>query len=236
MKIEPIDISIKDNWKYGEIAFLVDREDFLRDVKKARKELGVTKLVPYKQVNSWLNKQYRQETKDFKVKKGKFSRGTVYSVPAGKVDIKIENLLAKYRKPSTFFLPILYSILGGIVTDSEYSITAYCEIIYPEISVPEPKVAIIIHPETKPKEVEKLFKTKIPEALGEYKKYILKTKRTLPDTISNIRRDRHWYWLKKKGLSYTQVHKRAEKEGEAITRDGVIKAIKQYEKRLVMEL
>jgi len=236
MKIEPIDISIKDNWKYGEIAFLVDREDFLKDVKKARKELGVTKLVPYKKVNSWTHKQYEQEIKDDQIKKGKYSRGTVYLMPAGKVDIKIENLLAKYRKPPTFFLPILYSILSGTVTDSEYSITAYCEIIYPEISVPEPKVAIIIHPETKPKEIEKLFKTKIPEALDEYKKYILKTKRIPPDTISNIERDRHWYWLKEKGLSYTQVHKRVEKEGEAITRDGVIKAIKQYKERLAMEL
>ena len=45
MIIKPVDIRIKNNWKYGEIAFLVDREDFLQDLKKTRKELEITKPI-----------------------------------------------------------------------------------------------------------------------------------------------------------------------------------------------
>ena len=236
MKIKPIDIKIRNNWKYGEIAFLVDREDFLKDSEKTRKKLGLKKLIPYKNLDRWLSNQYDQETKDYLIESRKFSRGTVYSLPKGKIDLTIEKFLEKYRKPQTFFLPIRSAILSGIVTDEEYSSTAYCDILYPEIPIQDPKIAIIINPETKLPEIEELFKTRVKKTIEEYSTYILKSKRGFFDTVSNIKRDRRWHWLKNKGLSYSQIQQKAEKEGEPITRDGVIKAIKQYKERLTMEL
>lgn len=221
IKIRPIDIKIKDNWRYGEIAFLVDRDDFLEDIIEARKRLGLSTFIPHKEILEveWTSLSLSQ---------------------ADKLSPIVEKLRKKYKKTHHFYLVIEAAILCGVVADGDFMRT-YCTIIFPGdddfFFTSEPHLAIIFTPETKLKEIIASFKKEAAGGKKSYKEFVLKTKRTTQDTISNIKRDRKWYWMKKNGLSYSQIHKQATEKGkEAITRDGIIKAIKQYKERLGVEL
>lgn len=237
MDTQRIEIRIKDNWKFCEVAFLVDRDDFLRDIGMARKSLGVMKLIPYNELIKWTSAESIRTTKKTKFRKIKSDYfENKYVVPAGKSEIIVDELKKKYRKAHNFWPVIESAMLAGVVTKDEFSISAYCKVIYPEdyeLSVTEPDLAIIISPDTKLNDIEELFKTNIPEAVDEYKDLVLRTKRRTPDTISNIKRDREWYWLKHQGLSYSKIEDMAKPK---VSKDVVIKAIKQYKARLSMEL
>lgn len=220
MNTDPIDIRIADNWRYGEIAFLVDREDFLKDLALVRKKLGVKQLRPYKttkyvEINDLINSRNFDD----------------------KLTHTVEELRKKYKKTQAFHLVIKSAILTGVVTEKEYA-SAYSTIIFPEdddfFLQSEPNIAIIISPDAKIEDITKVFNKEIPQTKKLYIQKILKSKRVLPDTISNVKRDRQWYW-QKKNSSYGKVHKEIIKS-QSITRDGIIKAIKQYEARLSVEL
>ena len=111
---------------------------------------------------------------------------------------------------------IQYAIFCGVITGDELERTAFCEILEPEeIKVDhqwgmfrEPEMVIVITPETKVDEVTQLFKKDIPDLVHEFKERI-QSKRKLPDTISNIKRDRDWYWKHKAGLSYQKIWKQS---------------------------
>lgn len=231
MSMKPITIEIKDNWVFGEVAFLVDRDNFLKDVGKVRKELGIAKLMTLSEMINWLRKERKE------LDEGLLSRRQSYAIA--------NELRKKHRRSPTFFHPIMSAIFCGVVTEDDFPSIPFCRLIYPKM-LPidvytlsggfEPRIAIIISPETKLDEVIQVFRTEVPKVVEKYKKDVLKSKRPPLDTISNIRRDRGWYWLKKKGLSYEDIRKRAVSGGEHISRDGVIKAIKQYRERLAMEL
>lgn len=222
MKIEPIEIDGNNltDWQYGEIAFLLDREDFLKDLERARKKLGIKELLSENDDLDWTADKEKT----------------------------IRRLLTKYRK-SLNFRPILIDALmrgkvKGFETDS-----AYCTIINPKEVVSDynngiriPELAIIITPETKLNDIEKLYKVQIPLMIKEYRRLFLNSKRKVPDTKPEIKRDREWYWTKKKtGLSYQKIWKKWENEHPEVedklsTSDTVYRAIKNYQERLAMEL
>ncbi|MEK7095641.1 MAG: hypothetical protein AAB917_03200, partial [Patescibacteria group bacterium] len=52
-----------------------------------------------------------------------------------------------------------------------------------------------------------------------------------PDTISNIERDRKWYWMIKNGMSLQEI---SNDEIDGNTEDSIRAAVKQYEIRLSM--
>ena len=222
---------IKDNWKFCEVAFLVDRDDFLIDLSRVRRELGVSELIPYDKLGEWEEKELAQTSKEIKTRKVKSNYPwETYLVPSTKSEGIVGELQKKYHKAQNFWLVIQSAILTGTVTEDEFSTSAYCKVIYPEDYEHSAKV---ISPDTKLKEIEELFKTNLPVVIEEYKKFVLKTSRITPDTISNIKRDREWYWQKKNGLSYSMIEKKADPK---VNKDVVIKAIKQYKARLAVEL
>jgi len=88
------------------------------------------------------------------------------------------------------------------------------------------EAAIIINPETAIEDVEKCFNLLKADIEKNYPHW------KLPDTISNIKRDREWYWLKKQsGLGYGKTFNLIESK-ETITFEGFKKAVQQYGKRL----
>jgi len=230
-----IDIQVQDNKKFCDIAFLVDRKDFSKDITKSRKKLSIEDLIPYSNLENWLFKEYQKESEGYKSKVRKMYSMEFYTAPATTSDLIIYDLLKKYKKSTNFFLAVQSAIFCGIVTDHEVMNTAYCALTV-SMDPKDPKIAIIISPDTKLPEVIEIFEKKVPQVVEEYRKYILNSKRSKLDTVSNIKRDREWYIQKRKGLSYGQILKGAISKGESLSRDGVIKAITQYSERLAMEL
>lgn len=202
-----IDINIEDRWKYGEVAFLVDREDFLEDIAVARRLLGIRKLITHTQVeiNKWFEEEINQALKAKLNKRGlDLKRKKKFSFPVTESQKTIDRLLKKYHKP-LFYSDILKSaILCGLVTDEDFSLTSYVQIIDPMEYIERykrgefigyPKIAIIISPETKPDEINELFRTGIQPEMDYFNHNYLNSKRNLPDTMSNIKKVREWYWM-----------------------------------------
>src|SRR3989344_5785140 len=87
------------------------------------------------------------------------------------------------------------------------------------------EVAIIFSPNTKLEEIKEVYKTQASKLIGEYNKNVLKSKRKTPDTISNIKRDRKWYWQHVNGSSYQKIWEATKVKDRPHDREGVIKAV-----------
>lgn len=257
MSIKPISIRIENKWTFCEVAFLVDRDDFLADILKARRLLGVKKLIPHTQED--LNKWYGEELDralDKKFSSSKVSKE--FSFPTTKSQIIKDKILTKYRKPPFFLNIIEAAIFCGFITDEDFSVTAYVQIIDPNEYVERyklrkfmgyPKLAIVISPETKPEEVESIMRKRVPSEMEFFKQNYLKSKRNLTDTVSNIERDRVWYWLNHKTnpydinkkqaldkkLGYYRIAQLSTQQGSPISLSGVRAAIDQYRDKLYAE-
>lgn len=243
MNISRIRIRHKDKNKYGLIAYLVDKDEFLKDISDIRESLGLLAL-PYSFP--------RSKDEEFNKTVGYFDQGkfTIYEVWIWIVDYcaqkgmypasldstlssaagYAEGLTKKYGKSNSFIPVILSSILTGVVSWRELSSTHIHELnqetlrqMLDNFDDSENRFVIEITPESSPEEVK--------QSLLFVNKFYLKDK--LPDTISNIRRDRKWYWQHKEGMSYRRVWQNASAKGEHISMQGVIEAIKQYRLRLL---
>lgn len=207
MSIRPIDIQIEDDWKFGEVAYLVDRDDFIENLIKARKKLGIKNLIPHtpEDINKWREEELNQ-TINKNLSKTKSKKE--FSFPVTRIQIIKHNLLDKYHLP-LFYADILEAaILCGLITDEDFSVTAYIQIIDPQDYIERykkkkflgyPKIAIILSPETKLEEIEVLYKNSLPEEMHFYQQNYLKTNQDLTNPAHNKKRDRKWYWERRKG-------------------------------------
>ncbi|HGJ66791.1 TPA: hypothetical protein ENS27_15625 [bacterium] len=252
IKAEPVNIKISDNLRYCLVAWLMDRGDFLDDLQKTRRLLGIDKkLVGYEAVKEWFKTELEDEQQKTPIKKvfdplsGGGSRFIFPKTESEKLTIK---LLEKYHKPPLYFEAIRYAIVSGVVTDKEFTKTAFCQILPPDYQMidmehditnfvdhDQPVMVIVISPETQLKEVVKVFREEVPHLRTEYVAGYLKSKQLTPDQISNIRRDRRWYWMHEQGMSYKTIFNKEGKETLDDV-DGVIKAIKRYQKKLTAEI
>jgi hypothetical protein len=229
MKLDPpIKIDIDDLFKYCVVAFFVDKPDFLGVIREARKDLGIKKLLTREETEH-LHLGFVTK-KDNPTKKYKWPRrGSDKYKFLKKCNNMLANLYQIYQADWYFQDVIVFSILSGVVNENDLDTRPYFlnrrdfheDEGYNNIG--EGIGAIVIYPHTSDKEVA--------DVLHKFRKGL-----KIPDTITNIKRDRKWLWLKVGGLSYSEIQKLATTEGEPITRDGVIKAIKQYEKRLTVDI
>lgn len=255
IKIPPIEIEIDDERKYALVAFFVDRDDFLEDINAARKDLGLSDFIPYDEVEEWENQQLESLKKIDPPKLINTGKGIAYWDPETVIEKIIFELLKKYNKSSIYFDVVSKAILSGKVKDDAFTKTAYCYVHYPDFYNPkdygleiieEPKICIVITPDTNPEEIDELFNKEVPEAIKNYQDYLNSHPNYTWSKTSNIRRDRRWYWLNHKINSY-DIEKRvilsnklgylkiAQLEDVYVSWTGVREAINQYKKRLSSE-
>jgi hypothetical protein len=244
MKFNKILIDYADNRKFSNIAFLVDNDNFIEDIIISRMQLGLNNLIEPEQVLNWCNTQYQ----DWKIGPYKLQDNNgekkleVCNKSESVLESIIINLIIKYNKNIKFFGIILFTILSGKVTDNNiflhnlekksflmryiFSQKGYRELekVEHHMEIKNGKkvfrsLHIDVYPETTHEDIMFHF-NKIKE------NFIYR------DTIKNIRRDREWYWMHKEGMSYKQITDKAFMNGINISRDGVIKAIQQYQKNL----
>ena len=222
MKIEPIKIDIKDNKKYGEIAFLVDRGDFLKEVARLRDKWQIKHLYKPNHWYDWIKELQKQNKSDI------FWN-------------EIKSIRKRFNLTSNFDLPILMAVVCGYVNGSFYRTASIAPLNGgADMGLPT-MFAIYITPDTTKRDLDLVFKefksqVKLVRKIRPVDRFYLPYGNPKPDTIGNVKRDREWYWQHKQGKSYGQILKEALAKGEHITRDGIIKAIKQYENLLSVEI
>lgn len=232
MKIKKIEIAIKNKRHYADVAILVDKPDFIDWINTLRRKWKINQN--FKEYHDFLLHIEKQEKKNQNL--SKFEK-----------DVK-KVRLAFNRSPN--FDDVITNVVAfGKVYEGSYNPCYYEQIVDPVDPNDERKYkyAIIITPNTVLEDISpvlKKIKIKIKKGLMQKKdekvmkasladySFELGPQYTTPSRkIYNIIRDRRWYWLHKK-MSYGQILQKALKEGEVITKDGVIKAIKSYEQRL----
>jgi len=135
MKIEPITIEITDNWRYCLVAWLMDREDFLKDLQEARQLLGVDRrLIDYKVTKDWLKAELKNEQQITPIKKvlDSLSGGSRFIFPKTESEKLTTKLLEKCHKSPLYFEVVRHAIVSGVVTDKEFTKTAFCQVLPPD--------------------------------------------------------------------------------------------------------
>lgn len=155
----------------------------------------------------------------------------------------MEKILLDYQVPSTCFKAIARAVVCNVIEDLDwtyYNLTLEpaglkSERIIPSRITSEPRFEIIITPYISKKDWDSIYDQNINIIKNEYKNSQYGYKEYAKDTVSNIKRDRAWYWDKEKqGLSYEEIRKKALLDNnEHISRQGVIDAIKRYRKNLI---
>lgn len=269
IRIKPIVIRIKDKKRFGDVAFLVDREDFIVDIMRLRKKWRLSdKLLRLTDKRNWSTFPWKlPDKKTYKSYKKKLPliekkifdmnymdklgikeredllkeyEELVRCIPSENFSWDIRELRKKYKKPPNFDRIIAKSLLYGIVLDSDY-ITVELKIVKPELDyIPyfkEPELNLIFYPLAKLEEIQAKYKEGAQELIKEYEKYYIGGKVLDSDTVSNIYRDRKWYWIKKnRGIGTRKLHKLLMEKKEPITLKGIEKALNRYEKHLKIKL
>lgn len=180
--MDRIDIKIKNNKEFGDVAFLVDKPAFLDAIENLRKEWNIKHLLLSNKFKDWQQKLF---DKGYKTQE--------------EFEIDIRDLRIKLNKPETFDKVIAYAIVCGKIPDGVYKSTYWR--VDPLVSPPSrlqsktTRVAIYITPQSQHENVLKAF--------SEVKKRVFKARNDgydpffslyNKDTAKNIKRDRDWYW------------------------------------------
>lgn len=225
-----IDIDVENEKHFKDIATLIDRPNFIKAVETLRKK--------------WkLSKRYKpsEYMKFYSYIWGKDKTGKRWS----DFQDDIQNLRSRFNRTLNYDQVILYAVAFTSIPEGAYK-SCYIEAIplNPSGEGPEDyKFHIVFSPETTRDEMLnefRLFKNgqankKIddPPKGYEYEPLLFPTEKIKDNKSGNIKRDRKWYLLKQEGWSYNEILAHADKENTStLDRDGIVKAIKAYEKRL----
>lgn len=233
MNIIPINIDIKDNWRFGLVAFLVDRVDFLKDVEQARQELKISKLLDRSKI------EREQALRNEKATIKKYGHSPVNGIIlyiSTKYDDMALKLQNKYKKSDNFRSVIKFAVISGMVLDRDYEDEDPLIFVpnknegISDIPVRYPKIAILVNPETNPDKV----KTKLIDLVKYYKAKNKKLGKEwlVPDTVTNIKRDRVWYWQKRNGMSYEEIRRSTENINQPATWQAARNSISRYKSHL----
>lgn len=221
IKYEPVKIEIKDENLYCDVAFFVDKEDFLKEIAHIRKKWGISKPIKARKLHDWeLIMQKQRKMNSFR---------------------KDVQLISSHFDPlGNYYFSIYKTIVCGVVSNGDYH-TAHLRFVDNDADVRQPtRFAIYFTADTTKKELLEVF-DEFRNSVSSIRKfrpvdrYYLSYGDKKPDTISNIKRDRAWYWKKRQGKTYLQIAKEDKNRGGIDLEDykeTVRKAIKQYQKRL----
>lgn len=261
----PIKIQIEDDRRFADVAFLLDRDDFLKDVVKIRKSSGLAVQI-YDSSKQWTDDRWNtplearlkhsEATQDLENQlqdmnymfdlpiEGKIAVLDAYRkadrmLPENAFTQDIKAIRKKYKKAPNFDRIIAQAVLYGEVRDEDY-ITCELEIDRPEVDIvdydKEARVVVVLYPFVKSDDIEKIVREKAEKVLNEYQDQWLGGTLVNHDTRGNIKRDRKWYWMSKAGTGYGKISQQVKTEGISITWEGVREALHAYRERLALKI
>lgn len=250
-----INISCKDILVYQDIAYLVDKPEFISLLPELRIKYQIKKLIPLSDFGNWWLKKIKEdlriygtggkllsEAKRLYGDKNKKStdKELFNSLPYHqRFDWETTLLTRKFNRPSYFHLVIKQAIVCGEVNDNSWQST-YAAVLPPELPVLDadlPEVAIVVSPMSRMTDVEKVFKEEVPKIFSSEQwkfKYQTTVKK---DSTKNIIRDRNWYWLSLEGKEPGDIYENEFCDNDNpppkdINIESISKAIDRYTEKL----
>ncbi len=216
-----IKISCKNSLAYQDVAYLVDKPEFLRLLPELRDKYSIEQPIPLNKFNNWMEGLIRKSPKELGgkagwiksakklYKEGLLDLEKIYSnlTTYERFDWETKLLTRKFKRPGYFDLIIKRAIVCGEVSDTSWNHT-YADVRPWELPTSEvllPEVSIVISPMTRPKDVEKAFKKakKLIDNNRENLKYLTVVKRV---EAKEIRRNRRWYWKSLEGVKSGDIY------------------------------
>lgn len=158
----PIKIKIDDERRFTDVAFLVDRDEFLRDLQELREKKGLKRDMPYDSNKHWALDSIWGVTRDQLFKHNdavapfedilqntnemqvlsheqkedllKKYREAQRTLPGNAFEQDIQAIRDKYHKPPNFDRIIAHAVLYGEIRNEDY-VTAEIDIDYPEVDI-----------------------------------------------------------------------------------------------------
>lgn len=249
MKTTRVEIDIEDNRAYTQVAFLVDRADFLEDLKQLRDRFKIRVPFNFTHVNSFqdhfaevlgfdpntirdLERQERLATKSIidlndvnfesqllqyehankAVNKQLRAKGKKVSQLETDFDNSLKEVRRKYRYPPMFDIVVSHSVLYGKVSSFKTAEAEFLEI--PSSPTPEsidilrprdPYMVIVVTPYSSEKDIKEAFKKCCTDIRNIVERKYPVYQSISTDTLTNIKRDRDWYWAKYNHMSYEDI-------------------------------
>lgn len=216
-----VKISCKDSLAYQDVAYLVDKPDFLRLLPELRNKYDINKLISLKDCTKWLEQLIRKAPSELGNKKGWIESAKklykaqtidfqkVYSSLSTyeRFDWETKLLTRKFKRPGYFDLIIKHAIVCGEVDDESWNHT-YADIRPWELPTSEvllPEACIVISPMTRPDDVEEAYKEakSLIDKNSENLRYLRVVKRI---EAKEIERNRRWYWKSLEGKKSGDIY------------------------------
>lgn len=243
VEAKPIEILLTRNEDFLKIARIVDRDEILAEILDLRRNLNLKKYLTdielvdvligviygdEKSRSNHLNKINKLKVK-MKLKEAQkiapyfsYFQAVNYLIDKYKLGFSYYELLFQvllcnkvfgYVYSEQFWMPINWTPPSWETSFKDMMKSFLAEVN----NKTNPKAAIVIDADTKQLDLIQMFK--------EIKKVFPKQPK---DIITNIKRDRNWYWLHKNNWSYSRIQQEEQKSGKIYSRDAVIKAINRY--------
>lgn len=249
-----IHIRCKDTLAHQDIAYLVDKPEFLSLLPELRATYQIKKLIPLNDYKKWWMDKIKEDLRVFSTEKknllleAKRLYGDKKKEPTDKelfdslpyhqrLDWETKLLTRTFNRPSYFHLVIKHAIVCGEVDDNSWKPT-YATVLPPELPVFDadlPEVVIVVSPMSKATDVEKVFKEDVLDIFkreqGKFK-YQTTVKK---DPTSNIMRDRRWYWFSLNGKNPGDIYEIEfgdDPSSKDINPESISKAIDRYIEKL----
>lgn len=222
MNIKPIEIDIEDKMLYAQIAFLVDRSDFLQEIAYLRTKFNID--------SSFQQSNYFETASD----------DSLSSLTELKAQLLpgIAKLRDSYKYPP-YFDDVIFQVIMFNRVQSIKSTQVVMRLVKDseEQKLPDQnmELAILLTPLSTKQEVMSAFE-EAKKLRSEYENKHLLSPVLDKDTLTNIRRDRKWYLQKLSGKTYKEiVDEWNNTSGNSYIEEenDVTKAVSRYKKTLL---
>lgn len=252
VEAKPIEILLTKNEDFLKIARIVDRDEVLAEILDLRRNLNLKKYFTDEELvdvligiiygndksrNKHLGEINKLKTKSTNLKKAQqiapyftYFQAVNYLANKYKLSYSYYELLFQallcnrvfgYIYTEQFWMPLNWTPPNWDTSTEDMMKSFWAEVD----DKTNPKAAIVIDAGTKQSDLIQIFK--------EIKKVFPKKSK---DVITNIKRDRNWYWLHKNNWSYNKIQQEEQKIGKTYSRDAVIKAIGRYRQLINMDI
>lgn len=222
MNIKPIEIDIEDKRLYAQIAFLVDRSDFLQEIANLRMKFNID--------SSFQQNNYFETASDD-------SLSSLHELKAQLLP-EIARLRDTYKYPP-YFDDVIFQVIMFNRVQSIKSTQVVMHLVKDSETQKLPdqnmELAILLTPLSTKQEVMSAFE-EAKKLRSEYENRHPLSEVLDKDTLTNIIRDRKWYLQKLSGKTYKEIvdewnntlgNSYIEEEND------VIKAVSRYKKNLL---
>jgi len=250
-----IDIRCKNIVAYQDIAYLVDKPEFLSLLPELRAKYRIKKLIPPTKFGGWLLGKIKKDLDIYGAKRkmvldAERFFGSKAKEPTNKelfdslpyhqrFDWETVFLTRKFNRPSYLRSIIQRAIVCGVVDDGGWQPT-YATVLPPELPVLDsdlPEVVIVVSPMTKITDVERVFKEEVPKIFKQEKWKFKYRPMAKKDPAENIVRDRNWYWLSLEGKEPGDIYESEfcnsdNPKLKDVNIESISKAIARYKEKL----